>query len=92
MLAFAYDSGLRREELCSLEVGDVDPAYRLLRIRAQTTKSRQERVAPYSEATSLLLSTYLQHRRNLSRERGRVTYPSRVATARGPYPFGPGRK
>jgi integrase/recombinase XerD len=72
MLAFAYDSGLRREELCSLEVGDVDPAYRLLRIRAETTKSRQERVVPYSEATSLLLSTYLQHRRNLSRERGRL--------------------
>lgn len=35
-------------------------------------KSRQERVVPYSEATSLLLSTYLQHRRNLSRERGRL--------------------
>jgi len=53
-----------------LQVGDVDPAHRLLRIRAETTKNRQGRVVPYSEATSILYSTYLQHRRNLSRERG----------------------
>ncbi len=26
MLAFAYDAGLRREELCSLTTGDLDPA------------------------------------------------------------------
>jgi integrase/recombinase XerD len=26
MLALAYDAGLRREELCSLQTGDVDPA------------------------------------------------------------------
>lgn len=44
MLAMAYDAGLRREELCLLEIDDIDFACRLLRIRAETTKNRQERV------------------------------------------------
>jgi integrase/recombinase XerD len=70
MLALSYDGGLRREELCMLQIGDIDPAHRLLRIRAETTKNRQERVVPYSEPTSLLYSTYLQHRRELTRSRG----------------------
>ncbi|MFD5631117.1 tyrosine-type recombinase/integrase [Streptomyces sp. NPDC127072] len=34
MLALAYDSALRREELCSLRTDDLDPAYRTLRARA----------------------------------------------------------
>src|SRR5919108_527029 len=38
MLALAYDAGLRREELCSLRTDDLDPAYRMLRVRAETTK------------------------------------------------------
>jgi integrase/recombinase XerD len=38
MLALAYDSALRREELCSLRTDDVDPAHRTLRVRAETTK------------------------------------------------------
>ena len=38
MLAMAYDAGLRREELCSLRTDDLDPAYRTLRVRAETTK------------------------------------------------------
>ena len=49
MLALAYDSGLRREELCLLATGDVDPAHRLLTVRAETTKSRRGRVVPYTE-------------------------------------------
>jgi integrase/recombinase XerD len=72
MLALAYDAGLRREELCSLETGDVDPATRLLRIRAETTKGRRERVVPYSEPTGLLYAAYLRQRRELSRDRGRL--------------------
>lgn len=70
MFALAYDAGLRREELCSLETGDIDPAYRLLTIRAETTKNRRSRVVPYSEATGLLLAAYLHHRRQLSQDRG----------------------
>ena len=70
MLAMSYDAALRREEICSLEVADIDPAHRLLRIRLEVTKNRRERVVPYSLATSELFSRYLQMRRELSRERG----------------------
>ena len=72
MLAMSYDAALRREEICSLEVSDVDPAHRLLRIRLEVTKNRRERIVPYSVATSELFSQYLRIRRELSRERGRL--------------------
>lgn len=67
MFALAYDAGLRREELCALEIGAIDPTFRLLRIRAETIKNKQGRVAPYSEATGSLLAAYLKRRRDLSR-------------------------
>jgi site-specific recombinase XerD len=67
MLALSYDAGLRREELCALRTGDIDPAHRLLRVRAEVTKNRQERVVPYSEATGVLFGAYLRHRRTLDR-------------------------
>jgi site-specific recombinase XerD len=70
MLAFAYDAALRREELCLLETGDIGPSARLLRIRAETTKGRRERVVPYSAATDGLYAAYLRQRRTLSRARG----------------------
>lgn len=72
MVGLAYDAGLRREELCLLQSGDVDPAYRLLRIRSETTKSRRERIVPYSAASGELLKAYLVHRRKLGRERGQL--------------------
>jgi integrase/recombinase XerD len=70
MFALSYDAGLRREELCLLETGDIDPAHKQIRIRAETTKNRQGRILPYCGATSLLYGAYLQQRRELSRERG----------------------
>jgi integrase/recombinase XerD len=70
MLALAYDAGLRREELCLLRTDDVDPAFRTLRVRAETTKNRRERIVPYSAATGELLRAYLQERRALSHARG----------------------
>jgi integrase len=70
MLALAYDAALRREELCSLRTDDLDPAHRTLRVRAETTKNRLERVVPYSASTGVLLSGYLGHRATLSRARG----------------------
>ncbi len=70
MLALAYDCALRREELSELETGDIDPSRRLIRIRAETTKGRRERVVPYSEPTGELYTRYLERRRELSRERG----------------------
>ena len=70
MLSLAYDAGLRREELCRLRSDEIDPAYRTIRIRAETTKGRRERVVPYSAATAVLLQRYLSHRQTLSRARG----------------------
>lgn len=70
MLALAYDAALRREELCSLRTDDLDPAHRHLRVRAETTKTRRERIVPYSASTGVLLSGYLAHRATISRARG----------------------
>jgi site-specific recombinase XerD len=70
MLALAYDAALRREELCSLRTDDLDPAHRTLRIRAETTKNRLERIVPYSAPTGVLLSGYIAHRAAISRARG----------------------
>lgn len=70
MLALAYDAALRREELCSLRSEDLDPAHRMLRVRAETTKTRRERMVPYSAPTGALLAQYLTHRATLSRARG----------------------
>ena len=70
MLALAYDAGLRREELCALNTGDIDPAHRLVQVRAETTKGRRARVVPYSVPTGALLAAYLSHRRIMTRGRG----------------------
>ncbi|MBP0595734.1 tyrosine-type recombinase/integrase [Paraburkholderia sp. LEh10] len=69
MLALAYDAALRREELCELRSSDLDPAHRLLRIRAETTKGRRERVVPYSDTSGQLLRDYLVQRRGLAKDR-----------------------
>jgi integrase len=70
MLALAYDAALRREELCSLRTDDIDPAHRTLRVRAETTKNRLERVVPYLASTGVLLSGYFTYRATISRARG----------------------
>lgn len=87
MLALAYDAGLRREELCLLATGDIDPAHRLLTVRAETTKSRRGRVVPYSEAAGSLLSAYLAHRRTLTRSRGPLFVSESRRNAAGPLSF-----
>jgi integrase len=63
MVAFAYDGALRREELVSLEIGDVEPAYSLIRLRAVTTKSRRSREVAFGAAASALFVAYLRQRR-----------------------------
>jgi integrase/recombinase XerD len=70
MLALSYDAALRREEICSLQTGDIDPSRRTISIRAENTKNRRARVVPYSKATSILYGAYLRERRALSTERG----------------------
>jgi integrase len=89
MLALAYDAGLRREELCSLRTDDLDPAYRTVRVRAETTKNRRARVVPYSAPTGTLLQAYLTHRRE-ARRAGCSSSRSRGATGRGRSRPGPG--
>jgi site-specific recombinase XerD len=70
MAALAYDAGLRREELCSLQSSDLDPAHRLVRVRAEIAKGSRERVVPYSETSGELLRAYLAHRRTIAKSRG----------------------
>jgi len=70
MLALAYDAGLRREELCLLHTEDIDPSFRLLHIRAETTKGNRDRIVPYSACTGQLLRDYLVYRRQLTSARG----------------------
>jgi integrase/recombinase XerD len=70
MLAMSYDSALRREEVCRIRTDDIDPAHRLISIRADCAKGRSQRVVPYSAPTGVLYSQYLAARRELSRERG----------------------
>jgi len=42
----------------------------VLTVSAETTKTRRERVVPYSASTGVLLSGYLAHRATISRARG----------------------
>jgi integrase/recombinase XerD len=56
LLAFAYDVGLRREELCSLRDDDIAPSRCTLRGRAA-----------FSASSSKVLLKNLQHRRTLGR-------------------------
>ncbi|MBK0003967.1 site-specific integrase [Erwinia sp. S63] len=70
MLALAYDCALRREELCKIATDDIDPARRLLTVRAENTKNRCGRVVPYSSVTGELFMDWLAERRQLSTSRG----------------------
>jgi len=70
MFAVSYDAALRRHELVTLDTTDIDPAHRLIRIRAEHAKNRCERVVPYSAPTGQLYTSYLHERRAISRARG----------------------
>jgi len=41
MVAMAYDGALRREELVQIDIDDLEPAYSLIHLRAETSKSRR---------------------------------------------------
>jgi integrase/recombinase XerD len=70
MLALSCDCALRREELCAIDTKDIDPSSRLIRIPAENTKNRRERVVPFSEGSAQLFAANLRERSGLSRERG----------------------
>jgi len=70
MLLLAYDGALRRGELLSLQIADIDPPYRLISVRAEHAKNGAGRVVTYSELTSVALAAYLRHRRRLGASAG----------------------
>ncbi len=71
MLLLAYDGALRREELVTLQISDIDFAYRQIHVQADHAKNGAGRVVTYGKkATSRLLEAYLRHRRSLSSQRG----------------------
>ncbi len=72
MFALAYYGALRREELVSLCVSDLDVAHRLVTIRAETSKSSRSRVVCYSAATAPALALYLNRRRTLDMRAGPI--------------------
>jgi len=60
MILLAYDGALRREELMSLQVSDVDWARGIITIRAETTKNGRMRSVPVSAAVLSLVRHYLE--------------------------------
>ncbi|HUZ84013.1 MAG TPA: tyrosine-type recombinase/integrase [Gaiellales bacterium] len=66
MFVLAYDGALRRGELVTLALGDLDLAQRRLTLRAEHTKHGVARVVTFSETTALLLAAYLRERATLS--------------------------
>ena len=69
---FHTTARLGARKLCSLSTSDFDPALRTVRIRGETTKSRSDRVLPFSQASAQLLSRYLKERQRLTRASGRL--------------------
>jgi integrase len=70
MVALAYDGALRREELVQLEPGDFEPAWSLIHLRAETTKSRRAREVSFGKATAWLFAAYLAERRQVAGRAG----------------------
>ncbi|UOR00133.1 site-specific integrase (plasmid) [Hymenobacter sp. 5317J-9] len=70
MLALAYDAGLRRAELCALQIRDIDPSSQLIKLRPETTKTGVAREVPYSDVTAELFAAYLEHRQSLGQPTG----------------------
>ena len=63
MILLAYDGALRREELMSLQVSDIDWARGIITIRAETTKNGRTRYVPVSPAVLCLVRHYLDQER-----------------------------
>lgn len=71
MMLMAYDGALRREELVTLEIGDLDVASCHIHIRAEHAKNGAERIVSYGKkSTSRLLQAYLYRRKTLSPKPG----------------------
>jgi site-specific recombinase XerD len=60
MIMLCYDAALRREELMSLRVDDIDWAHEIITIRPDTTKGGRMRHVPVSGAVLHLVRHYLE--------------------------------
>lgn len=60
MILLAYDGALRREELISLRVDDIDWARGIITIRSETTKSGRTRYVPVSAGVLHLVRYYVE--------------------------------
>lgn len=59
MILLAYEGALRREELVSLRVDDIEWPTQLVKIRPETTKSGKQRSVTFSQTTATILKRYL---------------------------------
>jgi integrase/recombinase XerD len=60
MILLAYDGALRREELISLHVDDIDWARGIITIRSETTKGGRTRYVPVSAGVLHLVRSYIE--------------------------------
>lgn len=60
MVLLAYEGALRRQEVVSLRVSDIDWAHQQITIRPEVSKNGHSRVVFYSAGTSMVLAAYLQ--------------------------------
>ena len=88
MVALAYDGALRREELVQIEIDDLEPAYSLIHLRAETTKSKRARDVAFGTATGQLLVGYLKERGRMFWTRERSALSQHLAPEPG-RPVGP---
>lgn len=59
LVALAFDGGLRLGELCELNKSDVNLRDRFVRVRAETSKSRETREVPFGQQTAIALDRYM---------------------------------
>jgi len=69
MVFMAYDGALRRSELLSLRLSDIDFPHQKITIRAEAAKYRSGRIVFYGDTTSDLLSAYVRYRQSLPTHR-----------------------
>lgn len=62
MLMLSLDSGLRRGELCSLLLRDLDLSHLFVTIRASVSKNKKSREVPFSPATGREIRSFLSCR------------------------------
>jgi integrase/recombinase XerD len=83
MIFLAYDGALRRSELLSLSLADIDFSQQRITIRPEIAKCGTSRVVFYADPTSELLAAYIKHRLTVTvGRRTSRSYPLFVSESR----------